>query len=125
MKCYYQGFIREKENDQRYNGFVSFVIPELGIKFRGQYKGTFDECEYASLLALLEFIELNSHLFRDRRLEIFGNNFKVIRQVNSETCPPTKLAAFCDLARNYRKKIPYILHWIPSDENMAQDSLNY
>jgi len=114
MKCYYKGITRPDEEDRQFNGFVSFAIPDLGIKFRGQFKGTYGETEYASLLALLEFIELNSHLFKDRRLEIFGNNFQVISQVNSDVC---------NLAQDYKKKIPYILNWIPTDENMAQDGM--
>lgn len=123
MKCYFQGITREDENNSQFNGYVSFVIPELGIKFKGQYSGPQDECEYASLLALLEFIELNNHLFKDRRVEIFGNNFRVVSQVNSETSPNRELEPFCSLAQGYREKIPYTLNWIPSDENMAQDSM--
>ena len=123
MKCYYQGLIREADNKSRFNGFVSFAVPEIGIKFRGQYHGSFEETEYASLLALLEFIELNAHLFKDRRLEIFGNNVKIISQVNNEISPSDDLEAYCALARDYKRKIPYILNWIPRTENMAQDSL--
>ncbi|MCD6163234.1 MAG: hypothetical protein J7K40_12615 [candidate division Zixibacteria bacterium] len=123
MKCYYQGFTRPNEADKKFNGFVSFIIPELGIKFRGQFKGDLDECEYASLLALLEFVELNFHLFKDRRLEIFGNNFEIINQVNSEISPSSELEPFCNLAQSYKEKIPYILDWIPTDENMAQDGM--
>ena len=123
MKCYYQGFTRPNEEESQFNGFVSFTIPELGINFRGQYNGSHNECEYASLLALLEFIELNSHLFKDKRLEIFGNDFLVISQVNSEISPTTELEPFCNLAQDYKKKIPYILNWIPDDENMAQDGM--
>ncbi len=123
MKCFFQGFVRPYDEDKRFNSYVSFAIPELGIKFRGQYKGSFDECEYASLLALLEFIELNAHLFKDRRIEIFGNNFDVISQVNSIASPSRELEPFCSLAQNYKQKIPYILNWIPTDENMAQDGL--
>jgi hypothetical protein len=123
MKCYFQGFTREDETQSQFNGYVSFVIPELGIKFKGQYSGAQDECEYASLLALLEFIELNNHMFKDRRVEIFGNNFRVVSQVNSEASPNNELEPFCSLAQGYREKIPYTLNWIPSDENMAQDSM--
>jgi len=123
MKCYFQGFTRVENEEFDFNGYVSFVIPELGIRFKGQYNGLQDECEYASLLALLEFIELNNHLFKDRRVEIFGNNFKVVSQVNAEASPNRALEPFCNMARGYRKKIPYTLNWIPSDENMAQDGL--
>ena len=123
MKCYFHGATKSEEYRQRFNGYVSFVIPELGIGFRGRYEGTIDECEYASLLALLEFVELNSHLFKDRRLELLGDNLKVVSQVNSEILPSTDLEPFCSLAQDYRKKFPYILNWIPEDENMAQDAM--
>jgi len=124
MKCYFQGFTRPEDKDAQFNGYVSFTIPELGIKFKGQYSGPQDECEYASLLALLEFAELNNHLFKDRRVEIFGNNFKIISQVNSETSPNRSLEPFCSMAQGYRKKIPFTLNWVPTDENMAQDGLS-
>jgi hypothetical protein len=124
MKCYFQGFTREENNEAQFNGFVSFTIPEMGIKFRGQFSGSSDECEYASLLALLEFIELNAHLFKDRRIEIFGNSIEVVSQVNSEMSPTHDLEPFCAMAQGYKKKIPYTLNWIPSDENMAQDSVD-
>ncbi|OQX92221.1 MAG: hypothetical protein B6D58_04105 [candidate division Zixibacteria bacterium 4484_95] len=124
MKCYFQGVTREENNEVKFNGYVSFTIPEMGIKFRGQFKGSSDECEYASLLALLEFIELNAHLFKDRRIEIFGNNFKVVSQVNSEMSPTHELEPFCAMAQGYKKKIPYTLNWIPTDENMAQDGVD-
>jgi len=123
MKCYYQEFVRKENLKSQFNGFVSFVVPELGIKFRGQYSGDFQQTEYASLLALLEFIELNNHLFKDKRLEILGNNFQVINQVNSDIIPSSELAPFCELARDYKKKFPFVLNWIPTDENMAQDSM--
>ena len=124
MRCYFRGFTRLDNTTDFFNGFVSFAIPELGIKFRGQYNGSFDECEYASLLALLEFIELNSHLFKDRRLELLGDNFRIISQVNAQMMPSSDLEPFCNLAKDYKKKIPFVLHWIPAEENMAQDGMS-
>ena len=123
MKCFFQGFVRTEENTDQFNGYVSFAIPDIGIKFRGQYSGDHDECEYASLLALLEFIELNSHLFVDKRIEIFGNNFNIVSQVNSQEPPSSELEQFCSLAQSYKKKFPFVLDWIPTHENMAQDGL--
>ena len=122
MKCFFQGVVRQKDNDKQFNGYVSFAIPELGINFRGQYKGDIEECEYASLLALLEFIELNSHLFLDKRIEILGNNFSVVSQVNAQEKPSNDLEPFCSLARSYKKKFPFVLNWIPTNDNPAQDS---
>ncbi len=122
MKCFFKGVVRNSDGNPLFNGFVSFVIPELGINFRGQYKGEHEECEYASLLALLEFIELNNHLFKDKRIEILGNNYSVVSQVNSIEEPSEDLEPFCSLAQSYKKKFPFVLDWIPTDENMAQDS---
>ena len=123
MRCFFQGFIRPEDNDKQFNGYVSFAIPDIGIKFRGQYKGDYDECEYASLLALLEFIELNSHLFSDKRIEIYGNSFNVVSQVNSQEPPSSELEPFCNMAQSYKRKFPFILGWIPTNENIAQDGL--
>ena len=124
MKCFFKGVVRPNEESEQFNGFVSFTIPELGIDFRGQYKGDIEECEYASLLALLEFIELNNHLFKDRRIEVLGNNFDIISQVNAHEKPSNDLEPFCSLAQSYKKKFPYILNWIPTSENMAQDGIS-
>lgn len=121
MKCFFQGVVRDARTDTQFNSFVSFIIPELGINFRGQFQGDYEECEYASLLALLEFIELNNHLFKDKRIEILGNNYSVISQVNSIEEPSTELEPLCSLAQSYKKKFPFILDWIPVNENMAQD----
>lgn len=123
MKCFYQGRHRENEGISGHNGYVSFAIPDLGITFRAQFSGTQDECDYASLLALLEFVELNPHLFKNRRIEIFGDNFKVVSQVNQQINPPKDLEPYMDMAVGYKKKIPFILKWIPVSENPAQDGL--
>jgi hypothetical protein len=122
MKCFYQGRQRETEGMTGHNGYVSFSIPDLGISFRAQFSGTDDECDYASLLALLEFVELNPHLFKNKRIEIFGDNFAVINQVNQHHNPPKDLEPYANMAVGYRKKIPFILKWIPVSENPAQDS---
>jgi hypothetical protein len=106
-----------------FNGLVSFAIPDIGITFRAQYKGGRDECEYASLLALLEFVELNPHLFRNRRIEIFGNDYKIINQVNHGARPSRHLEPYVNMAVGYKQKIPFTLNWIPDNENLAQDGL--
>jgi hypothetical protein len=66
---------------------------------------------------------LNSHLFVDKRIEIYGNSFDVISQVNSQEPPTSELEPFCNLAQSYKKKFPFILDWIPTNENIAQDGL--
>ena len=123
MKCFYQGKQREMQAITGHSGYVSFAIPDLGITFRAQFSGSQDECDYASLLALLEFMELNPHLFKNRRIEIFGDNFRVVNQVNQHLHPPKDLVPYVNMAVGYKRKIPYILKWIPDSENPAQDGL--
>jgi hypothetical protein len=123
MKCFFYGYNRDGEGSTGFNSLVSFAIPDVGITFRAQFKGGLEECEYASLLALLEFIELNPHLFRNRRIEVFGNNHQIINQVNRGTQPPQDLEPYLNMAMDYRNKIPFTLNWIPDSENIAQDGL--
>jgi hypothetical protein len=123
MRCFFYGRKRQNEGISGFNGLVSFAIPDIGITFRAQYRGSRDECEYASLLALLEFVELNPHLFKNKRIEIFGNDNKVISQVNKEAQPSRSLEPYMSMAIGYRHKIPFSLNWIPDHENLAQDGL--
>jgi hypothetical protein len=123
MRCFFYGRKRRNEGISGFNGLVSFAIPDIGITFRAQYRGNHDECEYASLLALLEFVELNPHLFKNKRIEIFGNDNKVINQVNKEAQPSRNLEPYMSMAIGYRHKIPFSLNWIPDHENLAQDGL--
>lgn len=123
MKCFYQGRQRESEGITDGNSFVSFAIPDIGITFRAQFSGTKDECDYASLLALLEFVELNPHLFKNKRIEIFGDNSKVVSQVNQKIRPSKELEPYLNMAVGYKRKIPFVLKWIPDSENLAQDGM--
>jgi hypothetical protein len=123
MRCFYRGQTREKAGSENFNSFVSFTIPDIGITFRAQFNGSQDECEYASLLALLEFVELNPHLFKNKRIEIFGDNHKIIGQVNQMIKAPKDLEPYLNLAVGYKRKFPFTLKWIPVNENPAQDGL--
>ncbi len=124
MRCFYQGRRRDLQGLTGHNGYVSFIIPDIGITFRAQFDGNQEECEYASLLALLEFVELNPHLFKNKRIEIFGDNFKIISQVNQDVKAPRDLEPYLNMAVGYKKKIPFTLKWIPDNENLAQDGLS-
>ncbi|HEX9912963.1 MAG TPA: hypothetical protein VGB01_06945 [candidate division Zixibacteria bacterium] len=119
MECYFYGTIRVGEEKERFNGVVSFAIPDLGIIFRAQYKGSPPECEYASLLALLEFIEQNPNLFKSKRIEIYGDSFMVVHQVNMQMHCAKELEPYRNMALGYKKKIPYVLNWIPKHDNPA------
>jgi hypothetical protein len=119
MECFFYGTIREIEVKERFNGVLSFAIPDLGFIFRAQFKGTPAECEYASLLALLEFIEQNPNLFKSKRIEIYGDSFTVVHQVNMQMHCTKELEPYRNMALGYKRKIPYVLNWIPKNDNPA------
>jgi hypothetical protein len=124
MKCFFYGRNLENESLSGHNGLVSFTIPEIGIVFKAPYTGNHHECEYASFLALLEFVELNPHLFKNKRIEIYGNDSKIISQINQKSRPSKALEPYLNMAVGYRRKIPFTLNWIPDNENLAQDRMS-
>ena len=98
---------------------VSFIIPELGISFKAPFDGGQDETDFASLLALLEFVDLNRKLFGDKALQIFGNNVKVVRQVNDQRAFEDVFQPFITRAISYRNKYRFSLEWTPTKRNRA------
>ncbi len=124
MKCFFYGTIRDRENQRKFNGFISFSIPDIELVFRAQIKGNETECQYASLLALLEFIELNPNLFEKRMIEIYGDSFLVVHQVNLKLVCHKELEPYRNMALSYKRKIDYTLNWIPKNENLVFNQLN-
>jgi ribonuclease HI len=123
MQCFFYGTNRDKECTDSRGGVASFSIPDLGIVFRAEFRGSPVECEYASLLALLEFIEINPHLFQNKTVEIFGDSFVVVNQVNLQMVCNKDLEPYRNMALVYKKKIPFSLNWISEKENPAQNEL--
>jgi len=126
MECYFCGRVREenlkdKSNRRSRDGVVSFFIPEIGISFRAQFKGNLYECHYASLLSLLEFVELNPQLFKNKHIEIYGDSYIVVNQVNLRLSCTDDLKPYRDMAIGYKNKVPYTLNWVPGKDNPAQD----
>lgn len=121
MRCY---FSSEKSGppEEPGSGYVSFVIPELKITFRARCHGTAAACEYASLLALLEFIEINPTVFEGKALELFGDSFTVVNQLNHCLVCRKDLESFRNIALLLREHIPYTIDWIPQAENPAGPS---
>ncbi len=100
-------------------GLANFTIPDTGIFFRARFKGNQEECEYAALLALLEFVEINPQLFKNRTVEIYGDSFTVVHQVNQKMLCGKALEPYRNMALLYKKKFDYSLSWIPKNENPA------
>ncbi|MEW5702898.1 MAG: hypothetical protein AB1792_11815 [Candidatus Zixiibacteriota bacterium] len=118
MRCYFSSQ-KPGPADQAGEGFVSFVIPELSITFRARYTGTKAACEYAGLLALLEFVQINPQLFTERTLEIFGDSFTVVNQVNKRLLCRRELEGFRNAALLLKQSIPYTIDWVARNENPA------
>ena len=124
MECYFGSYELPDGRQIDKSAVVIFSIPELGIKFKAPFDGVDgDHNDFASLLALLEFIDSNQKYFTNRTYQIFGNNPKIIDQVNRREQPPLKFAPLMQKALNYRKKYRFSLDFIRSDDNPVFDSL--
>ncbi len=117
MQLYFYGIPGENRPDGF--GLATFTIPDAGIAFRARFKGSKEECEYAALLALLEFVEINPQLFKNRTVEVFGDSFTVVHQVNQRMLCGRALEPYRNMALLYKKKFDYSLFWIPKNENPA------
>ena len=119
MNCYFYGATREKESILGHNGVVAFSVPELNLIFKAQIKGNQAEVGYASLIALLEFIELNPNLFQKRKIQIYGDSSMVVHQVNFNLVCAKELEPYRNLVLQYKRKITWTLGWVSKEENRA------
>ena len=120
MQCFFAGEMFESRGKPSTAGVVSFSIPDLDITFRAKFKGNARECQYASLLALLEFVDLNPHLFKTRTLEFYSDSEMVVRYVNnSQLDMPSDLEPYRSMALTYRRKYPYLLSLVRAGNNPA------
>jgi len=77
--------------------------------------------DYASLLTLLEFIEINPKLFVNRSLELFSANAELVDQVNRRQVDLPGLAPYLRKALEYRERLKYSINWVAPDANPAHD----
>ena len=118
MECYFGSYRLPENNELDKSAIVIFTIPELGIKFKAPFDGVDqDHDDYASLLALLEFIDSNQKYFSTHTYQIYGNNIKVINQINKRENPPLQFSPLLEKASHYRKKYHFSLDWISSNDN--------
>jgi ribonuclease HI len=119
MNCYFYGTVRNEKSIVGHNGVVAFSIPDLNLLFKAQIRGNQAEVEYASLIALLEFIELNPNLFGTKKINIFGDSPTVVHQVNFNLDCTKELEPYRNLALQYRRKFFFTLGWVSRNENRA------
>jgi hypothetical protein len=99
---------------------VTFAIPDIGVRFKAPYPADDMALEYASLLTLLEFIEINPKLFANRALELYCNSADLVNQVNTCRVDAPDLAPYLQRALEYRARLKYSINWISRDDNPAQ-----
>jgi hypothetical protein len=124
MNCYFGAYKYPQLETTGKTAVVMFHIPDVGIRFKAPFQAVSDDhSDYASLLALLEFIDSNQKYFSNRAYQIFGNNARVINQINGRETFPPEFEALVDKARQYREKYHFSLQWVPSQDNTVYDSL--
>ncbi|MDX9856359.1 MAG: hypothetical protein RBT76_01055 [candidate division Zixibacteria bacterium] len=124
MDCFFGSYEIGVDPDDNIKAVVTFSIPDVGIKFKAPFNGVNpDHCDFASLLALLEFIDSNQKYFKNHTYSIFGNNRRVIEQVNEKEQAPLSFAPLMAKARKYKRKYRFSLEWVPTSQNDAFDDL--
>ncbi len=124
MECYFGSQELPEASRDSKSAVVAFHIPEIGIRFKAPFDGADDDhSDFASLLALLEFIDSNQKYFSNHTYQIYGNNIKTVNQVNGRENPPAHFAPLMEKAKGFQKKYRFSLEWIPSDDNTAFDPL--
>jgi hypothetical protein len=117
MECFFGSFERNSRNQDDKGMLVCFSIPDAGINFKAPFSGEQLHTDYASLLTLLEFIELNHKLFRGKELQIFGDNIDLIEQVNGLRACQYEFSALLKKALDYKQKYNFSLGWVPKKNN--------
>lgn len=118
MECFFGSYEPDGNNPKIRKTLVCFSIPDAGIAFKAPFSAEEElHSEYASLLTLLEFIELNQKLFHGSQLQIFGNSLELVDQVNKKRACRYEFSELLRKALEYKKKYNYSLGWIPKSNN--------
>ncbi len=123
MECYFGSYHRPRAKRDGNEMLVCFSIPEAGISFKAPFAGEELHTEYASLLTLLEFIELNYKMFRGKELRIFGNSLEIVNQVNMKSVCRYEFTELLKKTLDYKDKYKFNLGWVPKNHNPATGSL--
>lgn len=119
MELYF-GSLKGFDSDDRPRNLVTFAIPDIGVKFKAPFPAEDILLDYASLLTLLEFVEINPKLFSNRALELYSNNSDLVEQINSCRVDRAEIAPFLKKALEYRAKLNFTINWIARPDNPAQ-----
>ncbi len=119
MELYF-GSLKGLNTDIKPHNLVTFNIPDLGVKFKAPFPAEDMALDYASLLTLLEFVEINPQLFTNRALELYSNNSELVDQIENKQVNRTELIPFLKKALHYRSKLNYSLNWTPGTNGEQQ-----
>jgi len=119
MELYF-GSLTGLKDDNSSHSLVTFAIPDIGVKFKAPFPAEDLALDYASLLTLLEFVEINPQLFANRALELYSNNYQLVEQINSCAVDREELAPFLQKVLAYRARMKYSINWTPRPEGGSQ-----
>jgi hypothetical protein len=119
IQGYFFGLSFAEKNHDQPVGLAGFAIPDLGIVFRSRWAGTLYQCQYAGLLSLLRFIEMNKESLAQFEFEILSDSTLVINQIAHRLLLTSELAPYYRAAIDYKNKVNYRVSWVPHDENVA------
>lgn len=116
----YFGSLAASEHEYRPHNIVTFSIPDLGVKFKAPFSIEDYALDYAALLTLLEFVEINPQLFANRALELYTHNPDLVRQIHTCTIERAELAPYLHKALEYRAKLHFSINFVARPDNPAQ-----
>jgi hypothetical protein len=120
MELYF-GSMEGMNDDARQHNLVTFNIPDLGVNFKAPFPADSMTLEYAALLTLLEFIDINPQLFSNRALELFSDNSELVSQVNNCRVSEKDLIPLLQKALQYRSKLKFSINLSPPSDNPSSN----
>jgi hypothetical protein len=126
MECYFGSYQLPEDKQVDMTSVVTFHIPDLGIRFKAPFAGAnSNHSDFASLLALLEFIDGNQKYFSNHTYEVFGNSREVVEQVNLRQNVPAGFNGLLERAMDYRDKYRFSINWVADRDNPAYEDLEF
>lgn len=113
-----------RQNDG-HGRLVCFAIPDAGIVFKAPFQGGALHTDYASLLTLLEFVELNGNIFEGKDLNIYGDNLELVNQVNQQEPAKYEFSELLRKALDYKEKYNFSLGWVPRNDNPSISDISH
>ena len=114
MELYF-GSVRGMNVQMKPHNLVTFAIPDIGVKFKAPFPADDIVLEYASLLTLLEFIDINPRLFTNRTLELFSDSPDLVNQVNCSQVDRDELLPLLQKALEYQARLNYSIKWVATN----------